>query len=91
MADKPVLLVTRRVPPNVEARASRDFDARLNPEDRLYSTDELLAKAEEADAILCCHTEHFSADVIARLAGPTNPGLFANVWQSVEPDDDDVM
>ena len=30
---KPVLLVTRRLPPAVEARASRDYDARLNPED----------------------------------------------------------
>lgn len=82
MGEKPVLLVTRRVPPNVEARASRDFDAHLNPEDRLLSTDEMLAKAEEADAILCCHTEHFSADVIARL--PARVRAVANISVGVD-------
>ena len=30
---KPVLLVTRRLPPAVEARAAADFDARLTPSD----------------------------------------------------------
>ena len=82
MTDKPTLLVTRRVPPNVAARASRDFDARLNAEDRLYTTDELLAKAEEADAIMCCHTEHFSADVIARL--PARVRAVANISVGVD-------
>ena len=82
MTDKPTLLVTRRVPPNVAARASRDFDARLNAEDRLYTTDELLANAEEADAIMCCHTEHFSADVIARL--PARVRAVANISVGVD-------
>ncbi|MBI3113588.1 MAG: D-glycerate dehydrogenase, partial [Rhodospirillales bacterium] len=37
MANKPVVLVTRRLPSAVEARLRRDYDARLNPDDRLYS------------------------------------------------------
>jgi len=64
---KPVVLVTRKLPQAVEARLRRDYDARLNPTDTLYSPDEVIRRAEGADAILPCHTEKFTADVIARL------------------------
>ena len=64
---KPVVLVTRKLPDAVEARLSRDYDARLNPTDTLYSPDDIIARAEGCDAILPCHTEKFTADVIARL------------------------
>ncbi len=66
---KPVVLVTRKLPDAVEARLLRDYDARLNPADDLYSADELVKRAEGADAILPCHTEKFTAEVIARLPG----------------------
>ena len=36
---KPILLVTRKLPDAIEARASRDYDARLNPNDDPWSTD----------------------------------------------------
>ena len=62
-----VVLVTRKLPPNVEERLRRDYEPRFNAEDRLYSTDELLLLAQGADVILPCHTEKLSADVIARL------------------------
>ncbi len=77
MSSRPRVLVTRRIPQNVEARVVKDYDARLNADDRLYSTEELLAHAEGADAILCCHTEHFSADVIADL--PKSIKVIANI------------
>ena len=64
---KPVILVTRKLPDAVEERLQRDYDARLNPEDVLYSRDELIERAKGVDAILPCHTEKFSAEVIARL------------------------
>lgn len=64
---KPVVLVTRKLPDAVEARLLRDYDARLNPGDDLYTADELVKRAEGADAILPCHTEKFTAEVIARL------------------------
>jgi lactate dehydrogenase-like 2-hydroxyacid dehydrogenase len=67
MSKKPVVVVTRKLPPAVEERLRRDYDPRLNEEDRLYTTHELIERAKGADAILPCHTEHFSADVIARL------------------------
>lgn len=64
---KPTVLVTRKLPDAVEARLARDYDARFNPDDRLYSADDLIAAAEGADAILPCHTEKFTAGVIERL------------------------
>ena len=67
MSGKPVVLVTRKLPEAVENRLRRDYDPRLNPDDRLYSSDELIALSEGADAIMPCHTEKFSAEVIARL------------------------
>jgi lactate dehydrogenase-like 2-hydroxyacid dehydrogenase len=62
-----VVLVTRKLPPNVEDRLRRDYDPRFNAEDRLYPTDKLLVLAQGADIILPCHTEKLSADVIAQL------------------------
>ena len=76
MGTKPVILVTRKVPTAVEERLKRDYDPRLNPDDRLYSGDEIVEKAAGADAILPCHTEHMSADVIARL--PDSVRVIAN-------------
>ena len=76
MAAKPVVLVTRKLPGAVENRLARDYDARLNPDDRLYDADELIARADGADAILPCHTERFSAEVIERL--PARVRVLAN-------------
>ncbi len=67
MSDKQTVLVTRKLPEAVEARLRRDYDARLNPDDRFYPSDEMIALADGADAILPCYTENLSADVIARL------------------------
>jgi len=67
MSKKPVVLVTRRLPLAVEQRLQRDYDAHLNADDELYSSDRLLALAAAADAIIPCHTESLNAEVIARL------------------------
>lgn len=76
MSAKPVIFVTRKLPDAVEARLKRDFDPILNPTDQLYSADELIEMSAKADAILPCHTEKFTADVIARL--PDNIRAIAN-------------
>jgi len=64
---KPVILVTRKLPDEVEARLQRDYDPILNPTDTLYSSADIIKMAESAAAILPCHTEKFSAEVIERL------------------------
>ena len=73
---KPIVLVTRKLPDAVEDRLLRDYQPRLNPADQLYSSDELIANAAGADAIISCHTERFSAEVIGRL--PDSVRIVAN-------------
>ncbi len=67
MTGRPVVLVTRKLPDAVERRLAEQFEPILNPDDRLYTTEEILRACEDADAILPCHTEHFDAATIARL------------------------
>ena len=76
MSKKPVVLVCRKLPNDVEARLERDYDPRFNPADRVYSGDELVTLSQGADAILACHSEIFSAEVIARL--PASVKAIAN-------------
>jgi lactate dehydrogenase-like 2-hydroxyacid dehydrogenase len=66
---RPVLLVTRRVPAAIEARAGRDYDAHLNQEDTPRTGEDVvrLATEAEADAVLCCPAERLDADAIRAL------------------------
>ncbi|HIP80607.1 MAG TPA: D-glycerate dehydrogenase [Kiloniellaceae bacterium] len=68
MSDKPRLWITRKLSAATEARARRDYDVILNPDDRVFSAEELIARSAEVDAILPCHSEVFSADVAAQLS-----------------------
>lgn len=69
MTEKPILFVTRNLPPDVMARIGRDYRAVANPTDRQLDTDAIVAgvAAARADAILCCGTEKFPAAAIERL------------------------
>ena len=73
---KPVVLVTRKLPDAVEDRLRRDYTPILNPDDALYSSDEIIERAKGADAIMPCHTERFDAAVIGRL--PEKVRVIAN-------------
>ncbi len=66
-ASRPTVLVTRKLPEAVEQRLLRDYDARLNPDDRAYGRDELILRSAGADAILTCATDAWPAALIARL------------------------
>ncbi len=63
------LLVTRRLPDEIEARAARDYDAVLNAEDRPYTTADLVALARDFDAFLVCLTDKLPRSAIERLPG----------------------
>jgi lactate dehydrogenase-like 2-hydroxyacid dehydrogenase len=82
MSEKPVVLVTRKLPDAVERRLSRDFEARFNPDDRQHSSDKVIELAAGADAIVPCHTERFSAEVIERL--PATVKVIANFSVGVD-------
>jgi lactate dehydrogenase-like 2-hydroxyacid dehydrogenase len=64
---KPVLLVTRRLPQAVEARALRDYDATLNPDDTAWSGAEIARRAAGAAAVLCCTADRIDAATVAAL------------------------
>jgi lactate dehydrogenase-like 2-hydroxyacid dehydrogenase len=82
MTNKPVVLVTRKLPDAVENKLAKEFTPVLNPQDKLYDTDELLRLAAGADAILPCHTEKFPAATIARL--PSRVKAIANFSVGVD-------
>jgi len=68
MPDKPVLWIPRKLSANTEARAARDYEVILNPADEVASMEELIEMSARVDAILPCHSEHFSAEVVSQLS-----------------------
>jgi lactate dehydrogenase-like 2-hydroxyacid dehydrogenase len=68
---KPVLLLTRKLPPAIEARAARDYDARLNPTDEPWYRDgaEIARRAAACGAagVLCAAGDPMNAATIAAL------------------------
>jgi lactate dehydrogenase-like 2-hydroxyacid dehydrogenase len=82
MSNKPVVLVTRKLPEAVEDRLRQDYEPIFNAQDRRYDSDELLELAAGADAVLACHTEQFSRDVIERL--PERVRVIANFSVGVD-------
>jgi lactate dehydrogenase-like 2-hydroxyacid dehydrogenase len=61
------VLFTRRLPDAVERRAARDYRLIGNPEDRPLSAEELLARSNDADAVVCCVVDKMTAAVFSRL------------------------
>lgn len=64
---KPRVLATRHFPPDVEARLTANFDAVLNPQDRLFDGPGLVAAASGCDAILCAAGDAINGETIAAL------------------------
>jgi len=64
---KPKLLIARKLRPLVEERAARDYDVVLNHDDKVLSSEELITACRAVDAVLPCHSEHFSAEVIKAI------------------------
>lgn len=73
---RPVVVVTRRLPAAVEDAVAKDFDARLNREDRPLTTAELQDALRTADALLPTVTDKLTADVLS--AEPLRARMIAN-------------
>ncbi len=67
MTDRPVLWITRRLSDATLERAARDYEVILDSDDRPRGPEEIVEMSRRVDAILPCHSEVFSADVVARL------------------------
>lgn len=65
---KPRLWITRRLSDATIARAERDYDTVVNHADTPGTADDLIAASGEFDAIIPCHSEHFSAGVVQRFS-----------------------
>ncbi|MBS0221965.1 MAG: D-glycerate dehydrogenase [Proteobacteria bacterium] len=64
---KPRVLATRHFPPDVEARLTSNFDAVLNPEDRLFDGPSLAKASDGCDGIMCAAGDPLNAETIAAL------------------------
>ena len=65
MSKRPTVVVTRRLPEPVEKELSREFDARLNRDDRPLGSEGLQEALGTADALLCTVTDRLTADVLS--------------------------
>ncbi len=75
-AQRPVVVVTRRLPALVEEQVASEFAARLNPDDHALSAAELTAALSSADALLPTVTDRLTATVLG--AQPLRTRILAN-------------
>ncbi|WP_296431742.1 D-glycerate dehydrogenase [Yoonia sp.] len=61
------LWITRRLSDATLERAARDYEVVINHDDTPGTAEDIIAASAEFDAIIPCHSEHFSADVVAQL------------------------
>lgn len=64
---KPTILLTRRFPTAVEARALRDYEAQPRVQDHVMTSAQIIAQSEGASGILCAAGDALDVDTIARL------------------------
>ena len=74
--NRPVVVVTRRLPTAVEERLRRQFAARLNADDHAFSTAELEEALRTAEALLPTVTDRLTAQVLS--AEPLRTRIIAN-------------
>jgi lactate dehydrogenase-like 2-hydroxyacid dehydrogenase len=73
---RPVVVVTRRVPEEVEADLAKDFEVRRNTDDHPFSADELKEALRTADALLPTVSDRLTAEVLA--VEPLRAKIIAN-------------
>jgi glyoxylate reductase len=79
---KPLVVITRKLPDQVETRMRELFDARLNIDDVPMSQPDLVAAVQEADVLVPTVTDRIDAALIEQ-AGP-NLKLIANFGNGVD-------
>jgi len=82
MAQKPKVVVTRKLPDPVESRMCELFDAELNSSDRPMSSEELVDALGRADVLVPTVTDRIDSRILSR-AGP-NLRLIANFGAGVD-------
>ncbi len=81
-SSKPAVVVTRKLPQDIETRLKELFETRLNPGDEPMTAKALKAAAAEADVLVPTVTDRITADIIAAL--PDRCRLIANFGVGVD-------
>jgi glyoxylate reductase len=79
---KPLVIITRKLPDQVETRMRELFDARLNVDDKPMTQPELVAAMREADVLVPTVTDRIDKSVLMQ-AGPSLK-LIANFGNGVD-------
>jgi glyoxylate reductase len=79
---KPLVVVTRRLPDNVETRMRELFDAKLNVDDRPLSPQELVDAVRSADVLVPTVTDRIDSAVLSQAGA--NLKLVANFGNGVD-------
>jgi glyoxylate reductase len=79
---KPLVIVTRKLPEQVETRMRELFDARLNLDDTPMTAAQLAEAMTSADVLVPTITDHIDAGLIAKAG--TNLKLIANFGAGVD-------
>ena len=65
---KKKILVTRNLLPENEERIKKIFDVKLNKEDKVYSSEEVLNRSKDCDGIMCIGGNKFDAAILDKLS-----------------------
>ena len=79
---KPLVVITRKLPDQVETRMRELFDARLNVDDKPMTQPELVAAVREADVLVPTITDKIDAALIAQAGEKLK--LIANFGNGVD-------
>ncbi len=69
MSSKPVIWITRTLSANTLERARAHYTVVHDPSDTPADAATIIARSDEVDAIIPCHSEAFTAEVVAQLSG----------------------
>ncbi|MEE9335778.1 MAG: D-glycerate dehydrogenase [Granulosicoccaceae bacterium] len=67
MSDKPTVWISRKLSDNTITRAQQNYNVILNSDDTISAAGKIVEMSNKVDAIIPCHSEMFSADVVKQL------------------------
>ena len=82
MSDKPLVIVTRRLPELVEARMMELFNTRLSIDDKPYSQKQLIEVVKEADVLVPTVTDKIDNEVLGNASSKLK--LIANFGNGID-------
>lgn len=67
MSSKPVVWITRHLSQNTLERARRDYEIIIEDSDNPASAETIIDYSQKVDAIIPCHSEIFSSEIVKKL------------------------